>query len=172
METKPVKPAVYGLIISLVLIVFNLVVYFTHQMENRPLGSVSFLILIGGIIYGCIEYAKQNNGNVTFGNVFAHGFKITAVVIVIQALYTVLSIKVLFPDIIDITIDTARKKMIEEGKATPEQIQQGLDMTRKFFMPFAIGGIIIAFGVVGAIASAIGAAVAKKNPQAQNPFQQ
>jgi hypothetical protein len=33
-----------------------------------------------------------------------------------------------------------------------------------------IGGIIIAFGIIGAIASLIGAAAAKKNPQA--PFNQ
>ena len=52
---------------------------------------------------------------------------------------------------------------------TDEQIKQALDMTRKFMLPFAIGGIIFMYGIVGAIASAIGAGVAKKTPK-QNPF--
>ena len=37
-------------------------------------------------------------------------------------------------------------------------------MTKKFFLPFALGGAILGTGFLGAIASLIGAAVAKKNP--------
>jgi len=37
-------------------------------------------------------------------------------------------------------------------------------MMRKFFMPFAIGGMLIMSAILGAVASLIGAAVAKKNP--------
>jgi len=38
-------------------------------------------------------------------------------------------------------------------------------------MPFMIGAIILAYGFFGAISAAIGAGVAKKNPQA-TPFDQ
>lgn len=170
METKPTKPAVYGLLISLMLVILNLALYFTNQSMNRGLSSIGYIVLVGGIIYACVQYAKQLGGNVTFGNVFAHGFKVTAVAIVIMVIYTVIFVKLLYPDIIDVTLDMARKNMQEKGKMTEEQINQALEMTRKFYLPFAIGGIIIAFGIIGGIASAIGAAVAKKNPQ--TPFQQ
>jgi len=39
-----------------------------------------------------------------------------------------------------------------------------MTMTKKFFMPFAIGGTILGTGFMGAIASLIGAGIAKNNP--------
>lgn len=173
METKPAKPAVYGLVISLLLIILSLVTYFTHQMGNSKLGSISYVIIIVGIIISCIQYAKQMQGNVTFGNVFAHGFKTTCVVIVIQVLYFVLATKLLFPDMVDISLEAARQSMMEKiakGNMTQEQADAALDMSRKNFMTLAIMATILGLGIIGAIASLIGAAAAKKNPQPQNPF--
>jgi hypothetical protein len=43
-------------------------------------------------------------------------------------------------------------------------IEQGIAMTKKLFLPFAIAGAIFFTGFFGAIGSLIGAAVAKKNP--------
>ena len=51
------------------------------------------------------------------------------------------------------------------------QIKSALDMTRKFMIPFMIGGIILGYGIFGAISSAIGAGIAKKNPN-PTPFEQ
>lgn len=170
METKVITPVVKGIIISLILIVFGLVLYFTNQFQNKALGSVQYIFLIGGIIWACIQYANQMNGNVTFGNVFAHGFKTTAVITALIAVYTFISFKFIFPDIQDKIVEEARKNMESQNKMTDEQMTQAIDMTRKFLIPFAIGGIIIVFAIVGAISSLIGAAVAKKNPQ--SPFTQ
>lgn len=170
METKVTTPVVKGVIITLILIVFGLVMYFAGQFENRALGSLQYVILVGGVIWGCIQYAQQMNGAVTFGNVFAHGFKTTAVVIVLLSIYTFITFKFIFPDIQEKIIESARQKMESENNLSDDQIQQALGMTRKFFIPFAIGGIIVLFGILGAIASLIGAAVAKKNPNAGTPF--
>ena len=170
METKATKPAVYGLIISLILIVFGLITYFTNQTQNKALGLVAFVIFMAGIIVSCVQYAKQMNGNVSFGNVFAHGFKTAAVIIVIEAVYTFISYKFIFPDMIEKGLEIARKSMEEKKNLTDEQIAQALTITRKFYVPITIGSIILFFGVLGAAASAIGAAVAKKKPQ--TPFQQ
>lgn len=169
MEKKITSPVVKGLIISLILVVFGLIIYFTNQMQNKALGFVQYCVLIAGIIWGCIQYSKELHGDVTFGNVFAHGFKITAFVIVVMVIYFVLASKLLFPDMIDKAIEEVRTSM--EQKNTPDtQIETVVNMTRKYFIPFGIGGIIIGFGIIGAIASLVGAAVAKKNPQ--TPFNQ
>ena len=58
-----------------------------------------------------------------------------------------------------------------EKKMSPEQIDQALGMMQKFFVPFAIGGALVLYLLVGAIAALIGAAIAKKNP-AVSPFDQ
>jgi hypothetical protein len=170
METTVTNPPVKGLVISLLIIVFSMILYFTGQIANQTLSYLQYVILIGGIIWSCMSYARQLNGNVTFGNVFAHGFKTTAVVIVLVTIYTILAIKVLFPEMLNIIIEQAKENMRKQPNVTDEQIDKGVDFMKNNFMTFAIAGIILMFGIVGLISSLIGAAVAKKNPQ--DPFSQ
>jgi hypothetical protein len=44
-------------------------------------------------------------------------------------------------------------------------------MMEKYFIPFAIGGALFMYLLIGVIASLIGAAIAKKNPEV-SPFDQ
>ena len=118
-----------------------------------------------------MNYAKQMNGNVSFGNVFAHGFKTTAAMIAIFSVYTFISSKYIFPEMIDKLIEKATKEMEAKGNATDEQINAGLSILRKFFIPISSGTIMLTFSLLGAIASAIGASIAKKNPN-PTPFDQ
>jgi len=167
MENQVTTHIVKGVILSVISIVFSIVIYVFNLYEMSALSFVSYAIFIGGLVYGAVLYSNQNGHNVTFGNLFAHGFKTTAVVIVITSVYTVLAFKVLFPDMLDKVLEISRKKMLENPKMTDELIEQAMTMTKKFFIPFALGGSIIGTGFIGAIGSLIGAAVAKKNP---NPF--
>lgn len=164
MEQKITPPWMKGLIISLVLIILNLALYFTGQAQNRALGLIGLCLLIIGIIFACTTFAKDMHGNITFGNVFAHGFKTTAATAVIMIVYTILAFKVLFPDMQEQIMAQAREDMEKKGTLSDEQITQALNMSRKFFLVFAIGGTIIMYAIIGAIGSLIGAAVAKKNP--------
>ncbi len=170
MEQKVTTPVVKGVLISLGLIVLGLALYFTGQSMNQALGSIQYVILLGGIIWGCINYANQMNNNVTFGNVFAHGFKITAVVTVIMIIYTVIAFKFIFPEMQDMAMEKARESMAKNKNITDDQIEAGINMTKKFFMVFVVGGILFFFMIIGLISSLIGAAASKKNPQ--SPFQQ
>jgi NADH:ubiquinone oxidoreductase subunit 6 (subunit J) len=169
METKVTTPVIKGLIISLILIVFSLALYFMGQSTNQGLSSLQYLIIVGGIIWGCINYANQLNNNVTYGNVFAHGFKIASVITVIMIVYTIIALKVLFPDMVNVILDKTREQLAEKNMSD-EQTESAINMTKKFLIPFAIGGILVMFMIVGCISSLIGAAVAKKNPQ--GPFVQ
>lgn len=171
METKIVQPWMKGLILSLITITFSIALYLTDLWQNKALGYISYAIVLGGIVWSCIHYAQQMNGNVTFGNVFAHGFKVTATLIVITVVYTFLSVKVIFPEMTDKIVEVAAKEMEKNKNLTDEQIKSALEMTRKFMMPFMIGGTILGYGIFGAISSAIGAGVAKKNPST-TPFEQ
>lgn len=169
MEKKQNAHLMGALIISLIIIVIELVLYFTNQMENKGLGMITYLIFIVGICIICVQYSKEKNGNVTFGNLFAQGFKTSALVALIMIVWSVLMFKVLFPDLPDQLMQAQRTKMLEKG-LTDEQIAQGLTFAKKFFMTFVIGGVILMYAILGAIASLLGAAIAKKNPKAANPF--
>src|SRR6266496_2379957 len=97
MEQKVTSPVLKGVIITLLLIVFGLIIYFTGQMANKSISYLQYAILCIGIIWSCTSYAKQLNGNVTFGNVFGHGLKTTAVVAALLAVYTFIAVKFLVP---------------------------------------------------------------------------
>ncbi|MEO7209709.1 MAG: DUF4199 domain-containing protein [Chitinophagaceae bacterium] len=168
MEEKVTTPIVKGIVITLIMIVYGLVVYFMGEAMNQSLSSIQYVILLVGIIWSCISYSKQMKANVTFGNVFAHGFKTAMVVTALTCVYTLLSLLFLFPDMVDKGLQIARQKMQEQGNLTDEQMQSGLDIAKRFFVPFAVGGILIMFAIVGAISSLLGAAFAKKQPQ--DPF--
>ena len=159
-----------GAILGGISILFSVIIYVFNLYTTQWLSFLSYAIFIGGIIYGNILFANQNENNVTFGNIFAHGFKTTAVVIVITVLYTVLALYVLFPDMVDKIIEISRTAMAKNPQMTDEMIEQGIAMTKKLFLPFAIAGAIFFTGFFGAIGSLIGAAVAKKNPV--DPFKQ
>jgi len=168
METKVTTPQLKGLIISLALIVFNLVLYFADGLKHQELTYIGYAIFLAGIIWACTSYSKQLNANVTFGNLFAHGFKTSAVVIIIMLAYSLLAFNVLFPDMLDKIIEMSRQKMEADGKASDEQINQSLGMMKDHFNLFLVVGVVIGYALAGLISSLIGAAVAKKNPQ--TPF--
>ncbi len=109
------------------------------------------------------SYGKQINYNSTFGNYFAHGFKVAAMVTAIMIIYIIVFI-VLFPSFKEEIIDQARKSMQEKNNFTPDQITQGLEMTRKFFMVYLVGGTLTAYLIIGSLAALIGAAITKKEP--------
>jgi len=170
MDKQITSHIVKGAILGGISILFSIVIYVFNLYTTQWLSYLSYAVFIGGIIYGNILFANQNDNNVTFGNIFAHGFKTTAVTIVISVLYTVLALYVLFPDMIDKIIEVSRTEMLKNPKLTDEMIEQGIAMTKKLFLPFAIAGAIFGTGFIGAIGSLIGAAVAKKNPV--DPFKQ
>lgn len=169
MENKISSPALKGVILSLVLIVFSLIIQMLDMSENKALSVLGVILFFGGIIWSCIYYSKQMNENVTFGNVFSDGFKTSAAVTAIMVVFMVISLKVLFPDSIEKALEQAEINMAKQNMSD-EQMDTALSMTRKFFIPFAIGGALLMYLIMGVIASLIGAAVAKKNPT--GPFDQ
>ena len=142
METKVITPAIKGTIIALILIVIGLTIYFTGQTQNKVVGYIGIALYAGAVGWSCIYYAKQKEGNVTFGNVFADGFKTSAAATAIFLVYTFLAFKFIVPDMIGIAMDEARKGMSEKKNLTTEQIDQAMGLMQKFFIPFAIGGAV------------------------------
>jgi hypothetical protein len=168
METKVTSPVLKGLLIALLLIVISVVSYATNQSDASWNKWASNIILLGGIIVSCIIYANQNNGNVTFGNVFANGFKTGAVVTCLMIVFTVLFIT-LKPEIKELAMEKAREGMAQKQNVSEADAEKGMEIMSKFFYPIMIGAILLMDLVMSVIGALIGAAVAKKNPN-QNPF--
>ncbi|HXS57091.1 MAG TPA: DUF4199 domain-containing protein [Hanamia sp.] len=163
MEQPITTTSTKGVVIALILVVLALASYFLDMKANGPLQWLGYAVFIGGIIWSIMSYGKQINHNSTFGNYFAHGFKVAALVTAIMIIYVIAFIFI-FPDFKEKAIDEARKSMEAKNNLTQEQITAGLDMTRKFFMVFLVGGTLLGYLFFGALASLIGAAVTKKEP--------
>jgi uncharacterized membrane protein (UPF0136 family) len=163
-ETKVMTHVTKGLIVSLLLIVIGIAGYFTKLAEQSWYSWVSNGLLFVAVIWGCISYANQMNGQVTFGNVFAHGFKMSVVIALVLIVWVLLAMLVLFPDMKDKALDIARQRMEARGNLSDSQIDQGVEFTKKFFVPLAVGATLLGTLIFGAIAALIGAAVAKKKP--------
>ncbi|MEP6628034.1 MAG: DUF4199 domain-containing protein [Ginsengibacter sp.] len=163
MEQPITTTSAKGVVIALILVVLSLAAYFLDMKANGPLQWLGYVVFIGGIIWSVMSYGKQINHNSTFGNYFAHGFKVGALVTAIMIIFTVAFVFI-FPDIKEKAIDEARKSMESKNNLTQEQITAGLDMTRKFFMVFLVGGTLLGYLFFGALAALIGAGVTKKEP--------
>jgi len=169
METTQVmSPGIKGLLLSLVLIVLSAIVIVTNQLQNQVWNIVSIAVFIGGIVWACLSFSKQMNGNVTFGNVFSHGFKASAAVAVITALWLFLAITFFFPSMLD-TIAEAQRAAMEKKGMSDDDIEKSMTMAAKFTKPMMIAGSVFMNLLIGAIAALIGAAIAKKNPNPNMP---
>ena len=170
-ENKIMSPQIKGLLISLIVIILGIAGYFTDLGFSSWYNWVVNLVMLVAIIVACVHFGNQKQGYVTFGNVFLHGFKITAVVTIILLVYTLLAFNVLFPDMKERIFDMQRTKM-EEAGIDDDKLEQATTMMKKYFMIFLVLGVIFGTLIWGCIASLIGAAVTKKkkvNPLDQIP---
>lgn len=169
MENKVTTPVMKGLIISLILIVFAVVVTIFKLEANKALGIVPIVVLLGGIIWANINFAQQMDGNVTFGQAFGHGFKASALVAAIMGLWVAVSLTVLFPESLDRAMEVQRSAMLEQGM-NENEVDKAMTIGKKMAAPMGAIASVILYLIVGALGSLIGAAVAKKNPT-PTPFQ-
>jgi hypothetical protein len=171
MEPKVTTPGQKGLIIALPLVLFTVVITILKMERNQPLGLLAMAALVGGIIWACLSYSKQMAGNVTFGNIFSHGFKASAIVAAVLGLWVAISFGLIFPEALDRVMDVQREAMEKRGGMSDEQMDQALRISKKMVLPMMTIGSVIMYLIIGAISALIGAAVAKKNPNPQ-PFDQ
>lgn len=167
MEQKATSTVTKGFVIGLVMIVISLGLYFTGLAFDTSVRWLTYIIFIIGVVIAIKQYGQQVNYNSTFGNYFAHGFKISALVTIIMIAYSVIFIAI-FPEFKEQALDEARKQMQSNKNISPESLDKAIDMTKRFFMIGMIGGILLFYLITGAIASLIGAAITKKDPK---PFQ-
>ncbi len=167
MQQKITSTITKGFIVGLIMIVLTLGLTFSGMAVDSPVKWLSYIVFIAGVVISINQYGKQINYNATFGNYFAHGFKISALVTIIMIAYSVIFIS-MFPEFKDQAIDAARKAMQSRKDISEEDVDKGIEMTKRFFMVGMIGGILLFYLITGTIASLIGAAITKKDPQ---PFQ-
>lgn len=166
-QQKPITHIQGGLIIAGILVVASTIIQFMNLSSSPAAGMIQPVVIILGLLLLVRAYGKANNYSLSFGNLFAYGFKTTAVFTIISIVFSVLFL-LLFPDLKEKSFEMARQQMEDNPKLTEEQIDQAIEISRKFFWVGIVGGSMIFMIILGAIGSLIGAAATKKQPN--NPF--
>lgn len=158
----------YGVITGVILIMLFVLYYVFALYTNKALGWIPTLVFLVLIVLAQVNHAKALNGNITYGNLFATGFKTACASIAIYVVFLIL-FSLFVPSYKDQMMEVSRQAMVKKG-LTSDQINAGMAIGKRFFTVSLIGGTIIIELIFGVIASLIGAAIAKKNPQPQNPL--
>lgn len=159
----------YGLITALAMIVVSAALYMANLTFEKWAQWVAYIPFLGGLILNAQAYSKANNGYITFGQAFSSCFKATSIITLLMVAWAILSVFI-FPELKDRAFEQAQLQMEEQG-LPEEQIEMGIEMTRKGFWPFMIGGTLIGYMFFGAIFSLIAAATAKRKAGGAPPPQ-
>jgi Na+(H+)/acetate symporter ActP len=168
MGKKPLTNLSGAAILFLALVIFTLAINFGGMEGTSVTNWISYLIVIVGIMILVIKYGSDMSNKVSFGNLFAYGFKTVAILIIFYMIFTIL-FYMIFPKFKIELQDLARENALKN--ATPdmkEQAEKSIEIFNRFFWPILIGGILFSFAILGLIGSLLGAAIAKKEVD-QNP---
>jgi len=167
-EKKPMSHLTAGLLIGALLVIYSMVIKFLNLKDGAGTGLLQVAIIIGALAFFVNQYGKSKNFTETFGNLFAYGFKTTAVFTIISIAFSIIFFLV-FPDMKEQSLELARQQM-EEKNMPDDQIEKAIEITKKFFWVGVIGGSMLFLIIIGAIGSLIGAGITKKQPR--SPFDQ
>ena len=162
-QKKPINPVVAGIIISAIMIIISLVIYFMDLYKYRALSWLGYLFMVVLLIVFVNLYGNAKNNEVSFGGLFGYGFKATLIISVLLPLFSFIFFMA-FPEIKEKIFEMTRQGMEEQGNVSDEQIDQTIEMMRKNFTLFFIVFPILFYVFVGCVGSLIGAAITKKNP--------
>ena len=119
-QQKPISHIAAGLIIAGVLVVLSSILNFM-DLSMKP--GVTFLqpaVIILALVLFIRSWGNANGNRLSFGNLFAYGFKTTAVFTIITIIFTIIFL-LLFPDLKEKSLEMARQKLEDDPRVTEEQ---------------------------------------------------
>jgi hypothetical protein len=161
MENKITSHFTKGFIIGGVIVTLGFA-FQIMDIYEKWVQWVTIGLYFAALIWSCIFFSQQMKGAVTYGQIFSHGFKTSAIVTLISIAFFIITY-FLMPEIKEKAMEMARQEMAKDERLTPEMIDQAISWTDKLYLVFGIVGSLFGFALTGVIASLIGAAVAKKN---------
>src|SRR5829696_510347 len=169
-EKKPVSHIVAGLLISVAVIIFFLIMNFAMGTTSDPRGGwVTYLIIIVGLVIFIQKYGKATNYQSTFGELFSYGFKATTMIVLLFVVFLFI-LALTMPEIKQTVLEATRLELEKQKGVKDSEIETMMEMTSKYFWVVFIGTAMFFFVLIGVIGSLIGAAMTKRQPK--NPFEQ
>lgn len=162
----------FGVITGAALILFSLILFLMGMHTNNYLAYLGYLILIGGMAWGTLEYRKKYLGGfMPYSKAFLSCFLIGLFAGVIIAIYMFVFAKFIHPGFIQELLDISRTKIIETNSGmTDEQVEQALEMSAKFMSPVMMAiWSFVGYAIASVILGLIVAIFVKKEDKTMTP---
>ncbi|MEI7982368.1 MAG: DUF4199 domain-containing protein [Bacteroidota bacterium] len=160
-RTTTTQGLYFGMITGAGLIILSLILFIAGVYMNRWFSSLAYLLLIGGMVYGTLDFRKTySNGFMTFGKAFSLCFLIGLFAGLASAIYSFVFAQFIHPGFVQEILDKAREQMVTGNpNMSEEQMETALAWTAKFTSPVMLmifgfltyAGISAVFGLVAAI---------------------
>lgn len=154
----------WSLIYTLVAIVITYGSEIAKLSVNSPVKYVTYVFLVVFLLLAQKEHRDKLGGYIKFGNAFITGLLYGIFAGVLTAIFVYIYLSFLSPEIFAQALEQQRQTMAEGGKLSSEQIDQAMDIAKKFGP--ILGAIVTVFlyAIVSVIVGLIGAAIFKKEP--------
>lgn len=164
MEKKITSRIVKGVIITGILIALDLILLQVYHPPTERLRYLPRLVIVlVGIWVSCYIFYKQSGGAVSFGEVFIHGFRTTAVIAFLMAVYTFIAVKAIEPPPSAAEMEAAVKAIEQTGNTLHEEALRQAAASAKSRWIIYVSVSIFATLIPGLLGSLAGAAFAKKS---------
>ena len=155
----------YGIYLALASILLHVSLFAMgkHLEQDWKVTVVGILITTVLIILGIKKYKESNGGFLTLGQGLKTGVGIALISTVIYILYTLLFMNVIAPEAMEQGLELARQKLMENPNMSEEQIEQAVEMQKKFSSPGILAAVMLIFSLfLGFVISLIASAVMQK----------
>jgi hypothetical protein len=124
--------AIYGLLVGLALVLVstadNLLGFYG---TNKYFGLLNYAVPAVGIIWGALQFRKESEGFMTYGQVVGYGVTLSVFSGIITAVYMILLVTVIDPAYVDRMQVVMAEQMYAMGTLTENEIDLALEMSAK-----------------------------------------
>jgi hypothetical protein len=157
----------WGLLTGGVLVVFSLLLYVFDMTTKQGVSSLSYVLLIGGIVYAIYYYKfRVNSGFLSIGKGIATGTLVALYSGLIASAFAAVLIHYIDPGLLDQMKDLAEEEMLRRNPDLGDaELEMALGISEKMMkpIPMVVMGAIW-YVVAGLIVSLIASAIMKKEP--------
>lgn len=149
MENKTYPPfkhsMIFGVYISIVLIVLTLIFYVLNMYTEQWTGYVGYVFILAGIAYASIQYRdKRLGGFASYGQCFSSGFFAGFVAAIIVAIFTFVYMNIMGEGYVDeILLSTEENILESRPDISDDELEMAMSFTRNMMKPWWLS--IIAF---------------------------
>lgn len=158
----------FGLLLGLVSIVFSIMLFTMdmHYEQNIAVQIISIILVAIAVFMAVSAFKKANEGFLQLSEALKIGTGVALIAGILGLLYFFIQSNIIEPDYWDKVYEIGKKTVLENNpKLTEEQIDQGIEMQKKFKWLFYPIGLIVNI-IIGLVIGLITGLILKKQKPA------